>query len=288
MSITIKFLGIAQDAGIPQIACNCKICSAINAGKRKAESPVALGLINNKTGNKFLIEASPDLPNQYQKLINIEKKESLAGILISHAHIGHYAGLMFLGREALNSKEMKVYTSFKMGSFLNENAPWNQLIKLKNINLVNFENLKKFKLDENLYITAIEVKHRNEYADTFGFIIENEETNSKVFFLPDIDSWNGFEEELKFLFNTCNFLILDATFYTKKEVTEITGRDAKEIPHPSIEDTIKFVLDNKLNPKKVIFTHFNHTNRILHDDKIYNELIDKGFIISKDGMEIEI
>lgn len=288
MSITIKFLGIAQDAGIPQIACNCKVCSAINSGKQKPETPVALGLINNNTGKKFLVEASPELPNQYQNLLDVEKKEKLSGILVTHAHIGHYAGLMFLGREALNTKEMPVYTSKKMGDFLSENAPWNQLTKLNNINIVNFQNSNRFMLDENLYITPIEVSHRNEYADTFGFIIENNETNNKVFFLPDIDSWNGFENELKNLINICKFVILDATFYTKQEITEITGRDAKEIPHPSIEETIEFVLEHKLDPKKVIFTHFNHTNKILHDKNIYNDVCNKGFIISKDGLEIEI
>lgn len=163
--------------------------------------------------------------------------------------MGHYTGLLFLGREALNTKLMKVYTSKKMGDFLRENAPWNQLVKLQNIEIIEFENEKEFILDEGLKITPIEVKHRNEYADTFGFIIEGEK---RVFFVPDIDTWEGFEERLEKYLKEFDYLIVDATFYTKDEIRKIRGRELKEIPHPTIEETMKFVLDRGLSPEKII------------------------------------
>lgn len=53
MSISLKFLGIAQDAGIPQIGCSCKTCKEILKGEREVEYPVALGLINEKSGKKL-------------------------------------------------------------------------------------------------------------------------------------------------------------------------------------------------------------------------------------------
>lgn len=285
MSITLKFLGIAQDAGIPQIGCNCKICKEITKGERKPEYPVSLGLINQKTGKKFMIEATPAFPIQYGKLLNIENKEKLEGILLTHAHIGHYTGLLSLGREALNSKKIKVYTSKKMGDFLRENAPWNQLVKLENIEIIEFENEKSFILDDGLKITPVEVKHRNEYADTFGFIIEGDK---KVFFVPDIDTWEGFELKLEKFLKEFDYLIVDATFYTKDEIRKIRGRELKEIPHPTIEETMKFVLDRGLSPEKIIFTHFNHSNMIFSDNKIRESVERLGFGISKDGMTIEI
>lgn len=285
MSITLKFLGIAQDAGIPQIGCNCKICREIIKGERKPEYPVSLGLINKATGKKFMIEATPAFPIQYGRLLDIEKKEKLEGIILTHAHMGHYTGLLSLGREALNSKKMKVYTSKKMGDFLRENAPWNQLVKLENIEIVEFENEKSFILDEGLKITPIEVKHRNEYADTFGFVIEGEK---KIFFVPDIDTWEGFELKLEEFLKEFDYLIVDATFYTKDEIGLVRGRELKEIPHPTIEETMKFVLDKNLSPNKIIFTHFNHTNMVFSDDKVREKVEESGFIISTDGMEIEI
>lgn len=285
MSIYLKFLGIAQDAGIPQIGCSCKTCSQILKGEREEEYPVALGLINERTGKKFMIEATPAFPIQYGKLLDIEKKEKLEGILLTHAHMGHYTGLLSLGREALNTNLMKVYASKKMSDFLRGNAPWNQLVKLKNIEIIEFENEKEFLLDEGLKITPIEVKHRNEYADTFGFIIKGEK---RVFFVPDIDTWEGFEPRLEEFLKEFDYVIVDATFYTKNEIGNIRGRDLKEIPHPTVEETMKFVIDRKLPSNKVIFTHFNHTNMIFSDDKIRKNVEELGFLISKNGMEIEI
>lgn len=285
MNIILKFLGIAQDAGIPQIGCSCKVCSEIIRGERKPEYPVALGLINKKTGKKFMVEATPAFSIQYGKLLDIEKKEQLEGIILTHAHMGHYTGLLSLGREALNTKRMKVYASRKMGEFLRNNAPWNQLVRLENIEIVEFEDGKSFTLDEGLRITPVEVAHRNEYADTFGFIIEGEE---KVFFVPDIDRWTGFEERLVELINQCSYVIVDATFYTKEEIGAVRGRDLNEIPHPTVEETMKFVTERGLPSEKVIFTHFNHTNMLLSHDEIRENVEKAGFVISKEGMEIQL
>ena len=285
MDIILKFLGTAQDAGIPQIGCSCKVCRDIIRGERKPEHPVALGLINKKTGKKFMVEATPAFSVQYGKLLDIEKKEQLEGLILTHAHMGHYTGLLSLGREALNTKRMKVYASRKMGEFLRNNAPWNQLVRLENIEIVEFEDGKSFILDEGLKITPVEVAHRNEYADTFGFIIEGEE---KVFFVPDIDRWAGFEERLVELINQCSYVIVDATFYTKEEIGAVRGRDLNEIPHPTVEETMKFVIERGLPPEKVIFTHFNHTNMLLSHDEIRENVEKAGFVISKEGMEIQL
>lgn len=285
MSIKVKFLGTAQDAGIPQIGCSCKICKEINEGKRKPVYPVSLGFINEKTGRKFMAEATPAFPVQYGKLLDIEKKEELGGIILTHAHIGHYSGLLSLGKEALNSKRIKVFASKKMGDFLRENGPWNQLVKLENIEIVEFQDRKTFTLDEGLKVTPLEVSHRNEYADTFGFVFEGEK---KIFFVPDIDSWKGFENDLENLIKECEYVILDATFYTKEEIGAVRGRNLNEIPHPTIEETMDFVLSRGLDPKKVIFTHFNHTNMIYSDENIRKNVEEKGFILSYDDMEIEI
>lgn len=285
MAVRIKFLGIAQDAGIPQIGCNCKVCSEIYRGERKEEYPVSLGIINEKTGKKFMIEATPEFSKQYRKLIDIEKGEKLGGIILTHAHIGHYTGLMMLGREALNTKKLKVFVSSKMGEFLKNNAPWNQLIKLDNIEIIEFKNRVPFVLDEGIEITPIEVTHRNEYADTYGFLVKGEE---KIFFVPDIDRWSGFEDDLNNLIKECKKVIVDATFYTKEEIGKVRGRDLNEIPHPTIEETIKYVEDNKLPSEKIVFTHFNHTNMVLSNEAIRKSVEEKGFILSQEDMEILI
>ena len=226
------------------------------------------------------ITATPISPGH-----DIEKGEKLGGIILTHAHIGHYTGLMMLGREALNTKKLKVFVSSKMGEFLKNNAPWNQLIKLDNIEIIEFKNRVPFVLDEGIEVTPIEVTHRNEYADTYGFLVKGEE---KIFFVPDIDRWSGFEDDLNNLIKECKKVIVDATFYTKEEIGKVRGRDLNEIPHPTIEETIKYVEDNKLPSEKIVFTHFNHTNMVLSNEDIRKSVEEKGFILSQEDMEILI
>ena len=40
------------------------------------------------------------------------------GIFLTHAHIGHYSGLIHLGKEALGAKGISVYAMPKMSFFL--------------------------------------------------------------------------------------------------------------------------------------------------------------------------
>ena len=69
MSVIVKFLGTAQDGGIPQMECNCEICTDIRAGKRKEILQAAIGIENAKTGNRYMIEATPAFSKQYQSFI---------------------------------------------------------------------------------------------------------------------------------------------------------------------------------------------------------------------------
>ncbi len=286
MSVQITFLGTAQDGGIPQVGCGCKTCTEIREGKRAKSLQVALGVENTETKNKYIFEATPAFAEQYHKFI-AEDNATLDGIFLTHAHIGHYTGLMYLGRETLNSKAIKVYVSKKMASFLSSNAPWSQLINLKNIELVEFESGKEISLAGGITVIPIEVPHRNEFADTHSFIIKGEKS---FFFVPDIDSWEGFEDKLKDLHTSCDYLVVDATFYTKKELGDLRGRSYSEVPHPTVEETIDFIENNNLKSDnaKIILTHFNHTNLLFKDEEKIAKVKEMGMIISEDDMCIKI
>lgn len=128
----VLVLGIAQDAGFPHIGCTAPPCSLLRQSGKK-ERVACLGLIDSS--HRFLIDATPDLPSQLETLLTFntlnDHRASLSGILLTHAHIGHYTGLMYLGREALNAKQVPVYCTPPMASFIRSNAPWSQLVSLK-------------------------------------------------------------------------------------------------------------------------------------------------------------
>jgi pyrroloquinoline quinone biosynthesis protein B len=85
-----------------------------------------LGLIDTENKQKWLFEASPDIVTQLADLAQNHLKTNtlIDGIFLTHAHIGHYTGLMYFGREALGKQGTKVFAMPKMITYLSENGPW--------------------------------------------------------------------------------------------------------------------------------------------------------------------
>ena len=111
-----------------------------------------------------------DFAKQYH-IITKEHNARLAGIFLTHAHIGHYTGLMHLGREVMGSKNIVVYAMPKMKLFLENNEPWKQLVSLKNIHIIKIEDKKEIILSKNLLIEPFKVPHRDEFSETVGYNI---------------------------------------------------------------------------------------------------------------------
>ena len=91
----------------------------------------------------YLFDATPDIGRQMKRLTNYDRKstnEIVDGIFLTHAHIGHYTGLMYLGKEAMDAQGTPVYAMPKMKNFLSNNGPWNLLVSRKNIALHELEN----------------------------------------------------------------------------------------------------------------------------------------------------
>ena len=279
----IYVLGNVQDAGLPHIGCQHKFCND-KFNEFEEYFTTSLAVVDPVNEKYILFEATPDLPYQLNYLQKkIFKKFLLPeSIFITHAHIGHYAGLMYFGREALGSKGLKVNVLPKMANFLQTNGPWSQLVEINNIKIqdLNFGvNVSELK---NITITPIKVPHRDEYSETAGFIIEGK--SKKALFIPDIDKWEKWDRDLKQLVNEFDYLLLDATFYDSKEIK----RDISEIPHPLVSETIN-LLDSLSNESKnkVYFIHMNHTNLMLDPMSELSKFIySKGYNIARVGQRI--
>ena len=281
----IYILGNVQDAGLPHIGCQHKFCND-KFNEFEEYFTTSLAVVDPINKKYILFEATPDLPYQLNYLDKkIFKKFLLPeSIFITHAHIGHYAGLMYFGREALGSKGLKVNVLPKMANFLQSNGPWSQLVEINNIKIqdLNFGvNVSELK---NITITPIEVPHRDEYSETAGFIIEGK--TKKALFIPDIDKWEKWDKDLKQLVNEFDYLLLDATFYDSKEI----NRDISEIPHPLVSETIN-LLDSLSNESKnkVYFIHMNHTNMMLDPKSNLSKYVTiKGFNIARLGLKLDL
>ena len=279
-NFSLKILGVVQDGGLPHLGSN-KLCCE-NYEKRRYVTSIML--INNENNESYLFDASPDI-NEQLNFMGDRIKKDLKGIFLTHAHIGHYTGLMYFGREALNSKSINVYAMPRMKKFLENNGPWSQLISLKNISIKEINNNSKFSIDPNVIIQPIEVPHRAEFSETVGYKIYG--PNKTALFIPDIDKWYLWETSIVDEIMKVDYALIDATFYNSKE---INYRDISEIPHPFVIESMELFDELDTNEKnKIYFIHLNHTNPLLDKNSDeYKYVIAKGYNIAEEGIKLEL
>jgi pyrroloquinoline quinone biosynthesis protein B len=278
---SLIILGIAQDGGSPHAGCKKVCCKDLFITPDKTRLVVSLGVIDPENKKNYLFEATPDLSQQMKMLKEFslfEAGETPSGIFLTHAHIGHYTGLMYLGREAMGADSVPVYAMPKMKGFLEENGPWSQLVKLNNIAIQPLQNSGEIKLTPNLKVMPFSVPHRDEYSETVGYTITG--PNKKALFIPDIDKWEKWETDIIEAISKVDYAFIDGTFYDSEE---LNNRDMSEIPHPFVVESMEKFKDlPKAEKNKVYFIHFNHTNPLLNiDSKQYDTVIENGFHVAQ-------
>ncbi len=279
----VLILGVAQDAGYPQADCQKECCERYWSGENNAQEPVALAIIDPESNKSWMIEATPEIKYQLYQL-DFFQPNSLQGVFLTHAHIGHYSGLMHFGREVMGANGIPVYAMPRMKTFLETNGPWDQLVELNNISINPLENEKEVELTEKISITPILVPHRDEYSETVGFRIKG--PKHSVLFIPDINKWDQWNKNIVEEVKSVDHALLDATFFANGE---IPGRDMSEIPHPFVEESMQ-LFDSlpDLERQKICFIHFNHTNPLIYDDSVRNVVVSKGYEVAIDGRMIEL
>jgi len=275
-------LGIAQDAGYPQMNCKKECCKQAWGNSELKRTTSCLAIVDPISKEQWIIDATPNIKEQLQLLKQKTGTEKLDGILLTHAHMGHYTGLMHLGREVMGTDNLPVFAMPKMKTFLEENGPWSQLVKLENINIKALKSDSTFSLNERIKIKTFLVPHRDEFSETVGYKITI--NNKTLIFIPDIDKWERWETNISKLIQKVDYAFLDATFYQNGELK----RDMSEIPHPFVEESMElFSKLSDADKQKVHFIHFNHTNPLLIENSTaQKEVLDKGFNLAKEGLVI--
>lgn len=281
-------LGVAQDAGYPQAGCNKSCCRDSWRHPDQHRHVSSVGIVDPATDQRWMIDATPDFKEQLYQLTGYPASDTARppdGIFLTHAHMGHYTGLMHLGREAMGTSNVPVYALPRMQKFLLNNGPWDQLCKLNNIRIQPMTAYSKVELSKGLQISPLLVPHRDEYSETCGYIIET--ARRRVLFIPDIDKWHKWERDINQLLGEVDIALLDGTFYADGE---IPGRDMSEIPHPFIEESMKRFgkLPDSIK-SRIYFTHFNHTNPALKSNSEARKIIlKKGFRLAEQGQIIRL
>ena len=281
--VELIVLGTAQDAGAPQIGCEKNCCKTRWVTGEK-EMVVSLGVIDQKQDTHYLFEATPDIGQQLYNLAQAGGTNQLGGVFLTHAHIGHYSGLMYLGKEALGGRDIPVYCFPKMKIYLENNGPWQQLVSENNV-VLNTLTAAAITLSENLQIVPFTVPHRDEYSETVGYTIVG--PNKTALFIPDIDKWERWETRIVEQIKKVDYAFLDATFY---DGSELPNRNMSAIPHPFvIESMERFRGLSPKEKKKVYFIHFNHTNPLLNENSTAVKSVQaNGFKIARKGLKVAL
>ena len=286
----LRALGTVQDGGLPHAGCSCVRCEAARHQPVSQRRRVAsLALIDPRSDEKVLIDATPDIRDQLWALRDIGEqpqgrtdRDPLDGVLLTHAHMGHYTGLMHFGREALHTRELPVFCTPRMAAFLRGNGPWSQLVELGEIALREVAPGTPFHPlgDRGISVESLSLPHRDEYSDTVAFIVRG--PSRGALYVPDTDTWDRWDPPLLEVLESIDVALLDATFYS---ADELPGRDPSEIPHPLVTASMD-LLQSRVDAGtlEVWFTHLNHSNPLLEADSAARREVERrGFRVLREG-----
>lgn len=239
----------------------------------------------------LLVDATPDIRDQLAMLRDWRSlpapgkvdRTPLDGILLTHAHIGHYLGLAMLGFEVVSAKGVKAYATPKMAELLRTHAPWEQLVRLGNIELVELTPGTPLRVGE-LSITPRLVPHRDEYSDTVGYRIAG--PHKTVLYIPDTAPWERWTDSLEDALRGVDVALLDGCFYS---MDELPGRDVGETGHPLMVDSMRRLAPLVAGGLDVRFTHLNHSNPALTPGSAARRDIERrGFAVLDEGTELAL
>jgi pyrroloquinoline quinone biosynthesis protein B len=273
MATSFIILGSGQDGGAPQVG------QASSVSHRRSASSVCI--VSNE-GMVLLLDASPDVRQQSLALLEStvypsDRTSLVDGICITHAHMGHYAGLLHFGTEAAATEHVPLIGTSRFLEFFSANEPWADLIRSGHVDATLIGN-DTMMIDDILGLNAIAVPHRGEHTDTVAYSVSIRDT-PWLLYVPDVDDWTRWPEAETEIARH-DFALVDATF---SSIDELQGRNIGRIPHPLVPDTISR-FRHLTAGTQIILTHINHSNPLgRFESPITGQALVAGFKIAHDG-----
>ena len=225
----ILFLGTGTSTGVPQIGCNCKVCSSENKKDKRLRASVLI----SEGATQLLIDSGPDLRQQFLE----NKLNFLTAILLTHEHYDHTAGL----DDVRPLGEAQLYAEKKVLNVIQRNMPYcfgeNRYPGVPTIQLHEIDE-QPFLIDQ-LKVQPIRIMHAK--LPILGYRINN------MAYLTDVKT---IEDKAIEQLQQLDVLILSAL------------RINKHIAHLSLEEAIE--LAQKIGARETYFTHMSH-DMGLHD-----------------------
>ncbi|HZJ77392.1 MAG TPA: MBL fold metallo-hydrolase [Clostridia bacterium] len=276
----LKYLGTAAAEGIPALFCFCPVCQK----SEKAKGPNIRTRSQAIIDNKILVDLPPDT---YFHVLNggLDLK-NITTLLVTHSHSDHlYAKELEFRKhgfayteEGEKQKPLNIYCTDIAGESIRD------IIEKGNLdeNVVKYTPIEAFKpfKAEGYTITPYKANHDKHSGPVFYSISDGEKTmlyaNDTGYF-PE-ETWAELEkskQHFNFVSLDCTGIILDyrdghmginACGEVKQRLIEIGCADEKTT---------------------WCYHHFSHNGLLTHDEFL-PVAKEHGFLVSYDGMEVEI
>lgn len=224
----LTFLGTGTSQGIPVIACDCEVCGSVDFHDHRLRASVLF----EQEGTNILIDTGPDF--RQQMLVN--RVERLDGVLYTHEHKDHTAGLDDIRSFNFKQKmDMPLYGRPSVLAQLKSVYAYmfaeNKYPGVASVMLHEIEN-KPFEIN-GVKIIPIEVMHYK--LPVYGYRVGD------MAYITDAKTISETErEKLKDL----DVLVINAL------------QKKPHISHLTLEEAIQFI--SEVNPKRAYITHVGH------------------------------
>jgi len=309
----IRILGSAAGGGFPQWNCNCANCSDLRKGalhaRARTQTQIAFS-IDSKVW--FLIGASPDLRTQIIATPDLNPTgdsptgSPIAGVFLPSADTDSLMGLLHL-REfqsffvfATASVQKILKKENKIFGVLDRADPpvqWQTLSARGRLGCHLSESpgeapafiCATFPVSDTYpdYVSSELVRTLAPEETTVGFSFEHR--GKSLLVAPSLSGRNS--EWIK-LAASADITLIDGTFWSDEELSR-TGRSpktARDIGHLPLSGPGGLLEQFPRNARgRRILIHINNTNPILNEDSAeHRVVVDAGFEIAYDGMELEL
>jgi len=272
----IKYLGTAAAEGIPAMFCECEVCKQARLNGSKDLRSRCQVLINDD----LIVDYPPDSFYHFNAH-NIDVRK-IHDLLISHVHEDHFYPLDFeyFLEGFSHPKECLPFTIHGSADIEKPLSTIASNERNQGLKVNVLEEFKTYQIS-HYKVTPLKANHGTEHP--FIYIIED----AKCRILYCHDSGFLLDETIEYLLNkkpVFDLISLDCTAGDKEISYNAHMNLARNI------EVVNLLKENGLlkSDSKIVLNHFSHNGgHVLYSD-LTKIVKDKGFIVSYDGLELEI
>ncbi|WP_031429250.1 MBL fold metallo-hydrolase [Flavimarina sp. Hel_I_48] len=252
----ITFLGTGTSQGIPIIGSKHPVCHSDDPRDKR----LRVSILIEAAERNYVVDCGPDF--RQQMLVN--QVDRLDGILFTHEHADHTAGLDDIRPFFFRQGNIPVYAHKRVVGELKRRFDYifeteNKYPGAPGVAIHEVVNDATFKLDD-LKVIPINVYHAK--LQVFGYRIGD------FAYLTDVKT---IEPEEKEKLKNLDVLVVNAL------------REEPHYSHFNLEEALEFV--KEINPKKVYFTHISH---LLGFHEEVESKLPQNVHLAYDGLSIEV